>query len=28
MGEIVFWLLGGTSAVMAIWQYASMVSSY
>ena len=28
MGEIVLWLLGGTSAVMAIWQYASMVSTY
>lgn len=27
-GEIVFWLLIGASVVLAIWQYASMVSSY
>ena len=28
IGEIVFWLLIGASVVLAIWQYANMVSSY
>jgi len=27
-GEIVFWLLGGAGVMLAIWQYASMVSTY
>jgi len=27
-GEIVLWLLGGASAMLAMWQYASMVSTY
>ena len=26
--EIVFWLLGGASVMLAIWQYASMLSTY
>jgi len=27
-GEIVLWLICGASAVLAVWQYAMMFSSY
>ena len=26
--EAVFWLLGGSGVVLAIWQYASMITGY